>query len=84
MTAVLHNLFGDSRAEFTFRLTIRGALGDKMKRIQMNYYVAILNAVNALMLLEKSSVVYLLIPAIPKVSLTRSSPSVRLICDTAS
>jgi hypothetical protein len=55
MMALLHNLFGDSRAEFTFRLTIRGALADKMKRIQLNYYVAILNAVNALMLLEKAA-----------------------------
>jgi hypothetical protein len=53
--ALLQNFFGDSKAKFILWLTIRGAFGDKLKKIHSNYYVAISNAVTALMLLDKAA-----------------------------
>ena len=53
--ALLQNFFGDSKAKFILWLTIRGAFGDNLKKIHSNYYVAISNAVTALMLLDKAA-----------------------------
>jgi len=48
-------LSGAQGAEFILWLTMRGALGDKVKKIHSNYYVAISNTATALMVLEKAA-----------------------------
>jgi protocatechuate 4,5-dioxygenase, beta chain len=51
----LVRLSGAQGAEFILWLTMRGALGDKVKLIHSNYYVAISNTATALMVLEKAA-----------------------------
>jgi protocatechuate 4,5-dioxygenase beta chain len=51
----LVRLSGAQGAEFILWLTMRGALGDKVKMIHSNYYVAISNTATALMVLEKAA-----------------------------
>jgi protocatechuate 4,5-dioxygenase beta chain len=51
----LVRLSGAQGAEFILWLTMRGALGDKVKKIHSNYYVAISNTATALMVLEKAA-----------------------------
>ena len=49
----LVRLCGSQGAEFILWLAMRGALGEKVRKIHSNYYVAISNTATALMVLEK-------------------------------
>lgn len=51
----LVRLSGAQGAEFILWLTMRGALGDEVKKIHSNYYVAISNTATALMVIEKAA-----------------------------
>ena len=51
----LVRLSGAQGAEFILWLTMRGALGNKVKMIHSNYHVAISNTATALMVFEKAA-----------------------------
>jgi protocatechuate 4,5-dioxygenase beta chain len=48
-------LSGAQGAEFILWLTMRGALGNNVKKIHSNYHVAISNTATAMMVLEKAA-----------------------------